>query len=100
MRAAFDVLHGFERAQQDGLFLPVKSGVLDSRIPANLRADDGSWYGFSTRARVIVYNKLSVKPNEVATYESLADPVNKGKVCTRSGSSCVRRSPACGAIVV
>ena len=74
------------RAQQDGLFQPVKSNVLDTRIPANLRADDGSWYGFSTRARVIVYNKLSVKPNEVATYESLADPVNKGKVCTRSGS--------------
>ena len=50
------------RAQQDGLFQPVKSNVLDTRIPANLRADDGSWYGFSTRARVIVYNKLSVKP--------------------------------------
>lgn len=78
------------RSQIDGLFQPVKSKVLDSRIPANLRSkDDGKgaeWYGFSTRGRIIVYNKASVKPEDVATYESLADPKNKGKVCTRSGS--------------
>lgn len=78
------------RAQIDGMFQPVKSKVLDSRVPANLKAkDDGNgseWYGFSTRGRVIVYNKDSVKAEDVATYESLADPKNKGKVCTRSGS--------------
>jgi iron(III) transport system substrate-binding protein len=78
------------RAQIDGLFQPVKSPVLNNRIPANLRGkDDGKgpeWYGFSTRARVIVYNKDTVKPEDVSTYESLADPKNKGKVCTRSGS--------------
>jgi len=78
------------RAQIDGLFQPVKSKVLDARIPANLRGkDDGNgaeWYGFSTRARMIVYNKATVKPDDVATYESLADAQNKGKVCTRSGS--------------
>jgi iron(III) transport system substrate-binding protein len=77
-------------AQIDGLFQPVKSSTLNSRIPANLRGkDDGNgaeWYGFSTRARVIVYNKAAVKPEDVSTYESLADPKNKGKVCTRSGS--------------
>lgn len=78
------------RAQIDGLFQPVKSKVLDARIPANLRGkDDGKgaeWYGFSTRGRVIVYNKANVNPEDVPTYESLADPKNKGKVCTRSGS--------------
>ena len=78
------------RAQIEGLFQPVKSKVLDSRIPANLRGkDDGNgaeWYGFSTRGRIIVYNKATVKPEDVSTYESLADPKNKGKVCTRSGS--------------
>ncbi|RJG05673.1 Fe(3+) ABC transporter substrate-binding protein [Noviherbaspirillum cavernae] len=78
------------RAQINGMFQPVKSKVLDARIPANLRGkDDGNgaeWYGFSTRARIIVYNKDTVKPEDVATYESLADPKNKGKVCTRSGS--------------
>jgi iron(III) transport system substrate-binding protein len=78
------------RAQIDGLFQPVKSKVLDARIPANLRGkDDGKgaeWYGFSTRGRIIVYNKANVNPEDVSTYESLADPKNKGKVCTRSGS--------------
>ena len=78
------------RAEADGLFQPVKSAVLDSRIPANLRASDEGkgpeWFGFSTRARIIVYNKVAVDKKDVSTYESLADPKNKGKVCTRSGS--------------
>jgi iron(III) transport system substrate-binding protein len=78
------------RAEVDGLFQPVKSKVLDSRIPATLRGkDDGQgaqWYGFSTRARVIVYDKLKVQRNDVDTYQELADPKNKGKLCTRSGS--------------
>jgi len=74
------------RAQIDGLFQPVDSKVLNERIPDNLRANDGSWFGFSTRARVIVYDKAKVKPTDVDTYEKLADPVNAGRVCTRSGS--------------
>ena len=74
------------RAQIDGLFQPIDSKILNERIPANLRANDGSWYGFSTRARVIVYDKSKVKPQEVDSYETLADPVNKGRVGTRSGS--------------
>ena len=51
-----------------------------------MRDPDGNWYGFSSRARVIVYNKATVKAADVPTYESLADPGNKGKICTRSGS--------------
>jgi iron(III) transport system substrate-binding protein len=78
------------RAEVDGLFQPVVSKQLDARIPASLRGKDGGegsqWFGFSTRARVIVYNKASVKRTDVDTYAKLADPVNKGKVCTRSGS--------------
>ncbi|MFN9479885.1 MAG: Fe(3+) ABC transporter substrate-binding protein [Betaproteobacteria bacterium] len=74
------------RAQIDGLFRPIQSKVLESRNPANLRSNDGTWFGFSTRARVIVYNEAKVKPEDVATYELLADPRNKGLVCTRSGS--------------
>ena len=74
------------RAEQMGLFAPVKSRVLESRIPANYRDPDGNWFGFSRRARVIVYNKAVIKPGEIATYEDLADPKFKGKVCTRSGS--------------
>lgn len=78
------------RAQVNGYFQPIQSKYLDARIPINLRAKAESngttWFGFSTRARIMVYNKASVNPQNVNTYEKLADPVNKGKVCTRSGS--------------
>jgi iron(III) transport system substrate-binding protein len=78
------------RAEVDGLFQPVRSPVLEARIPAHLRGKDGgqgsSWFGFSTRARLIVYDKSRVQKTEVDRYEKLADPVNKGRVCTRSGS--------------
>ena len=73
-------------AQQQGLFQPVKSNTLADRIPASMRDPDGNWFGFSSRARVIVYNRAAVNPADVPTYESLADARNKGKVCTRSGS--------------
>ncbi len=72
------------RAEQLGLFQPVKSKVLDTRIPAAYRHPDGLWYGFSTRARIIAYNKERVKPGDIATYEDLANPKWKGKICTRS----------------
>ena len=74
----------------DGLFKPIKSKVLDDSIPAQYRATPGaegtSWFGFSTRARVVVYDKVRVRREDVDTYEELADPKNKGKVCLRSGS--------------
>ena len=78
------------RAEVDGLFQPVKSRNLESRIPPQWRGkDDGmgsSWFGLSTRARVVVYNKAAVKREDVDTYEELAEPKNKGRLCTRSGS--------------
>ncbi|AQV93114.1 Fe(3+) ABC transporter substrate-binding protein [Cupriavidus necator] len=72
------------RAQQAGVFAPVKSKVLESRIPANYRDPHGEWFGFSARGRVIAYNKTAVKAGDIASYEDLADPRWKGKVCTRS----------------
>jgi iron(III) transport system substrate-binding protein len=72
------------KAHELGLFAPVKSKLLESRIPANLRTED--WFSFSTRGRVIVYNKAAVKADMVQSYEDLANPQLKGKVCTRSGS--------------
>jgi iron(III) transport system substrate-binding protein len=78
------------RAEIDGLFQPVRSAILDSRIPAQLRGKDSGagpqWFGLSTRARVIVFNKKTVEPTDVDSYEKLADARNKGKLCTRSGS--------------
>lgn len=72
------------KAHELNLFAPVASKVLESRIPAHLRTED--WFSFSTRARVIVYNKGSVKPEDVQNYADLADPKLKGKFCSRSGS--------------
>jgi iron(III) transport system substrate-binding protein len=79
------------RAEVGDLFMPVKSKLLEEAIPENLRAkrsDNGgiSWFGLSTRARVIVYDKLKIKRSDVDTYEKLADPKLKGKLCIRSGS--------------
>ena len=79
------------RGEVDGMFLPVKSKALEAAVPAQLRAktaDDGGtpWFGLSTRARVVVYDKLKVNKQDVDTYEKLADPKNKGKLCIRSGS--------------
>ena len=71
-------------AHEMGLFAPVQSKILDTRIPAHLRTTD--WFSFSTRARVIIYAKGVVKPEEVRNYSDLANPRLKGKVCTRSGS--------------
>jgi len=79
------------RAEVDGLFMPIKSKLLEEAIPDNLRAkrtDTGgiAWFGLSTRARVIVYDKSKYKATDVDTYEKLADPKFKGKLCIRSGS--------------
>jgi iron(III) transport system substrate-binding protein len=75
------------RAEQLGLFQPVKSATLEARIPANLREPSGLWYGFSTRARVIAYNKAKVQPGEIRNYEDLADAKWKGRVCMRSSTN-------------
>ena len=74
----------------EGLFQPIQSKALTEAIPEQFRAkaepNGITWFGFSTRARVIVYNKASVKAQDVNTYESLAAPSNKGRFCVRSGS--------------
>ena len=78
------------RGETEGMFLPIKSKTLEAVIPAQLRsqatADGTAWFGLSSRARVIVYDKIKVKRDDVDTYEELADPKNKGKLCIRSGS--------------
>lgn len=79
------------RGEVEGLFQPARSKILDGAIPPQFRGKpsaDGSsaWFGFSTRARVIVYDKVKVKKEDVDTYEELGEPKNKGKLCIRSGS--------------
>ena len=73
-------------AARDGLLAPAKSKTLDEVVPAHLRNPDGMWYGLSTRARILVYAKDRLKPEDLKDYEDLAKPFLKGRVLTRSGT--------------
>jgi len=66
-----------------GVTQPIQSAALDAAVPENLRDPKGHWYTLSMRARVLYVEKgLGI---DAFTYEQLADPVWKGKVCIRSG---------------
>ncbi|MEW4467829.1 extracellular solute-binding protein [Parasphingorhabdus sp. JC815] len=75
------------RAQEAGLFQPVESKILTTRIPENLREPDGNWYGFMRRARIVTYDSAKVKPEEINDYAKLAEPRFRGKICVRSSDS-------------
>ena len=75
------------RAEQLGLFQPVKSALLEARLPQSYRDPAGHWFGFSLRARLIAYNKAKVRPGEIQSYEELAEPRWKGRVCMRSSTN-------------
>ncbi|MEL6902418.1 MAG: Fe(3+) ABC transporter substrate-binding protein [Cyanobacteria bacterium J06606_4] len=80
------------RADQANIFAPISSSELNNRIPENLRHPDGKWFGFSKRARVIMYNKATVDPAELSTYEALADPKWQGEVLIRSSGNIYNQS--------
>ncbi|NND20698.1 MAG: Fe(3+) ABC transporter substrate-binding protein [Silicimonas sp.] len=73
-------------AKDAGVTQAVESEVLNAAIPAALRDDDNQWFGLTTRARIVYASKDRVAPGEVTTYEDLADPKWKGRICTRSGT--------------
>ena len=86
-----DIARLSEYADLD-LLSPVNSPVLAANIPANLRADDGRWFAFSTRARLVVTSKERVAEDAIRDIEDLADPQWRGRVCTRKGSHVYNRS--------
>jgi len=65
---------------------PVESDNLAANIPSDLRDPDNHWFGVTTRARIVYASKDRVDPNEITTYEDLADPKWAGRICTRSGT--------------
>jgi iron(III) transport system substrate-binding protein len=69
-----------------GVTQPVASEVLAANIPETFRDPDNQWFGLTSRARVIFASKETVQPGEVTTYEDLADPKWKGRICIRSGT--------------
>lgn len=88
------------RADQAGVFAPITSQVIKEKIPENLRHPEGKWFGFSKRARVIMYNKDKIKPDQLSTYEDLADPKWKGKIIVRSSSNIYNQSLVASLIAV
>lgn len=80
------------RAEQEGLFQPVTSTVLENAVPENLRHPQGLWYGVSKRARVIMYDKTKVNPAQLSTYEDLADPKWRGQILVRSSTNIYNQS--------
>jgi iron(III) transport system substrate-binding protein len=75
------------RAEQAGIFQAVESPVLRERIPAQLRHPEGKWFGFSSRARMIFYDKERIEAGAITRYEDLADPRWIGEICVRSGGN-------------
>jgi len=71
--------------EAENLLQPINSATITANIPAQYRAPDGMWTGLTMRARALYTSKTRVKPGEVTTYEDLAKPHMKGRVCTRSG---------------
>ena len=72
------------QATAAGIAQPVQSATLDAEIPPSYRATDGEWFGLTRRARVVYASKERVKQDAI-TYEELADPKWRGKICIRSG---------------
>ncbi|MDC0043027.1 Fe(3+) ABC transporter substrate-binding protein [Paracoccaceae bacterium] len=66
---------------------PVLNKTLEKNIPTIYRDPDNHWFGLTTRARIIYASKDKVPDGEVTTYENLADPKWKGRICTRSGTN-------------
>lgn len=75
------------QAEEQGLFQPTNSTTLNSAIPSNLRHPDGQWYGFTKRARVVMYDKSNVNPSQLSTYEELVDQKWRGKILVRSSTN-------------
>jgi iron(III) transport system substrate-binding protein len=80
------------QASQQGVLKAVKSATLNAHIPPHLRDPGGEWYGLSVRARTIFFNKAAVNPASLSSYEDLADPKWKGKLCLRTSKKVYNQS--------
>lgn len=74
------------RAKEAGVTQPVRSAVIESRVPAGLRDPEGHWFAVSRRARVIMYDKQRGVPQGLTRYEDLADPRFRGQICVRAAN--------------
>ncbi len=80
------------QASEESLLRPTRSRALEASVPKHLRDPDNEWFGLSVRARTIIYNPNRVKPTELSTYEDLADPKWKGRLCLRTSKKVYNQS--------
>jgi len=80
------------QAAEAGVLATVDSPVLEGNIPAQLRDPGDRWFGLSIRARPLVYSTERVKPSELVSYEDLADPKWKGRLCLRTSKKVYNQS--------
>ncbi|MCG6983977.1 MAG: Fe(3+) ABC transporter substrate-binding protein [Thiocapsa sp.] len=80
------------RARAAGVTQAVHSQALTEAIPATYRDPDGHWFGLSLRARPIMYVDGKVEPGSLSTYEDLANPMWKGRICVRSSDNVYNQS--------
>ena len=80
------------QAAERGIFSQTESEVLEANVPSYLRDPNGQWFGFSKRARTIVYSSDQYSKSDFSSYEDLADPKWKGKLCLRTSKKVYNRS--------
>ena len=81
----------WQAAERD-IFSSTNSKILEENIPSYLRDPENKWFGLSKRARTIVYSNDQFNDNDFSTYEDLADPKWKGKLCLRTSKKVYNRS--------
>ena len=79
-------------AAESGVLAEIDSPVLEANVPANLRDSEGRWFGLSERARTIVYSTERVTPGQLSSYEDLADPKWRGRLCLRTSKKVYNQS--------
>jgi iron(III) transport system substrate-binding protein len=79
-------------AAESGVLAEIDSAVLTANVPANLRDPGGRWFGLSERARTIVYSTERVQPTDLGSYEDLAEPKWKGRLCLRTSKKVYNQS--------
>ncbi|MCD6705736.1 MAG: extracellular solute-binding protein [Thiobacillus sp.] len=80
------------QASEEGLLRPIQSKTLEANVPAHLRDPGNEWFGLSVRARTLVYNTGKIKPADLSTYEDLASPKWKGRLCLRTSKKVYNQS--------
>jgi iron(III) transport system substrate-binding protein len=89
-----------QRAKVRGLLSAVSSETLHANVPEHLRDPEGYWFGLTQRGRVIVYAKDRVSPDDLSTYEDLADPKWRGEILVRSSENIYNQSLLASMIAV